>query len=96
MKKLICLGLLALTSLAASAQPAVTGSGLVTGTTPSGIYLTTNTGTSFVPYSSSTFTINSQPIEARYVVDGMYVSVYPVGYNNQYGYNNFNYRYRRR
>ena len=90
MKKLFCVALLALTSLAASAQPVVTGSGLVTGTTPTGIYLTTNTGTSFVPYSSSTFTINGQPIEARYVVDGMNVSVYPIGYNNQYAPNYYN------
>lgn len=90
MKKLLLAGLLALTSLAASAQPVVTGSGLVTGTTPTGIYLTTNTGTSFVPYSSSTFTINGQPIEARYVVDGMNVSVYPISYNNQYGPNYYN------
>ena len=88
MKKLICVALLALASLAASAQQVVTGSGLVTGTTPTGIYLTTNTGTSFVPYSSSTFTINGQPIEARFVVDGMNVSVYPIGYNNQYGNHN--------
>ena len=43
-----------------------------------------------MPYSSSTFTINGQPIEARFVVDGMNVSVYPIGYNNQYGPNYYN------
>lgn len=91
MKKMICAGLIVLSSLAASAQ----AGGLVTGTTPNGIYLTTQTGTSFMPYSGNSFTINGQPIEARYVIDGMNVQVYGVGngqnnyYNNGYNNNGF-------
>ncbi len=90
MKKMICAGLMLLTSLAASAQ----AGGMVTGTAPNGIYLTTQTGTSFIPYNGNSFTINGQPIEARYVIDGMNVQVYGVGngqnnyYNNNGYYNN--------
>lgn len=91
MKKLLIAGIIAAASLAASAAP-ING-GLVTGTTPTGIYLTNNNGTQYIPYNSVSFTINGQPIEARYVIDGMNVEIYPLGYGNQYtnynnGYNN--------
>lgn len=86
MKKMICAGLIALASMAASAQ-SMTG-GLVTGTTPTGIYLTNQNGTAYIPYAGASFTINGQPIEARYVIDGMNVEVYANGYNNQNGYYN--------
>jgi hypothetical protein len=93
MKKLICAGLIALASMAASAQ---TTGGLVTGTTPTGIYLTNQSGTAYIPYAGASFTINGQPIEARYVIDGMNVQVYGNGngynqngyYNNNNGYQN--------
>lgn len=88
MKKMICAGLIALASLAASAQ-SMTG-GLVTGTTPTGIYLTNQNGTAYIPYAGASFTINGQPIEARYVIDGMNVEVYANGYANQNGYYNNN------
>ncbi|MBX3166511.1 MAG: hypothetical protein KF760_03825 [Candidatus Eremiobacteraeota bacterium] len=109
MKKMICAGFIALASLAASAQSATAG--LVTGTTPTGIYLTNQNGTAYIPYAGASFTINGQPIEARYVIDGMNVQVYPQGYNqngynnnyqnsyynnNNNGYNNYRYNYNRR
>lgn len=110
MKKLICAGLVVLASLAASAQSVTAG--MVTGTTPTGIYLTNQNGTAYIPYAGASFTINGQPIEARYVIDGMNVQVFPQSYNqngyyngnqngfynNGYnnGYNNYNYSRRYR
>lgn len=103
MKKMICAGLLVLASMAASAQSATAG--MVTGTTPTGIYLTNQNGTAYIPYAGASFTINGQPIEARYVIDGMNVEVYPQNYNQNGYYNgyqngfynnrNYNRRYRR-
>ena len=106
MKKMICAGLIALASMAASAQSMTAGLG--TGTTPTGIYLTNQNGTVYIPYAGARFTINGQPIGAQYVIDGMNVQVYPNGYNQSNGfynqnqnynngYNNYNYnrRYRR-
>lgn len=87
MNKLLIAGLIAWASLAAAAAP-ING-GLVTGTTPTGIYLTNQNGTQYIPYNQASFTLNGQPIEARYVIDGMNVEVYPLGYGNQY-YNNYN------
>ena len=109
MKKIICASLIGLASLAASAQ-SMTG-GLVTGTTPTGIYLTNQNGTAYIPYAGASFTLNGQPIEARYVIDGMNVQVYPHSYNqngsyynnqngfynqNQYYNNGYNYNMNRR
>ncbi|MBS2034249.1 hypothetical protein JST97_04635 [bacterium] len=87
MKKFLIAGFIAAASLAASAAP-ING-GLVTGTTPTGIYLSNQNGTQYIPYNQASFTLNGQPIEARYVIDGMNVEVYPLGYGNQY-YNNYN------
>ena len=69
MNKLLIAGLIAWASLAAAAAP-ING-GLVTGTTPTGIYLTNQNGTQYIPYNQASFTLNGQPIEARYVIDGM-------------------------
>lgn len=88
MKKMICAGLIALASMAASAQSMTAG--LVTGTTPTGIYLTNQNGTAYIPYAGASFTINGQPIEARYVIDGMNVQVYGNGYNQNGYYNQSN------
>lgn len=85
MKKLLAAGLMLTASLAAAAAPI--NAGLVTGTTPTGIYLSNQNGTQYIPYNQASFTLNGQPIEARYVIDGMSVEVYPPGYGNQY-YNN--------
>lgn len=88
MKNLLIAGFIAAASLAASAAP-ING-GLVTGTTPTGIYLSNQNGTQYIPYNQASFTLNGQPIEARYVIDGMNVEVYPLGYGNQYYNNNYN------
>ncbi len=68
-------------------------------------------GTAYIPYAGASFTINGQPIEARYVIDGMNVQVYPHSYNqngsyynnqngfynqNQYYNNGYNYNMNRR
>ncbi|MBS2039411.1 hypothetical protein JST97_30780 [bacterium] len=83
MKKFITLAILGLTGLAASAAPLT--SGMVTGRTAHGVFLSNNNGVTFIPFSQAKFRVNGQHIADRFVRDGMFVSVFPQGnFQTQY------------
>ncbi|MFN8608314.1 MAG: hypothetical protein U0931_12330 [Vulcanimicrobiota bacterium] len=83
MKKLICVALLGIVSVAASAAPVT--SGMVTGRNSNGVFLSNNQGVTFIPFSQARFRVNGRHIADRFVRDGMFVSVLPQGnFQTQY------------
>lgn len=83
MKKLICIALMGIASLAASAAPLT--SGMVTGRNHNGIFLSNQSGVTFIPFSQAKFRANGQRLSDRSVRQGMFVTVFPEGnFQTQY------------